>query len=99
MARMHTNFVDPVLTSPPYDHFRLYHNPDFDFEAIVPELYRITKQGGVVVWIVGDATVQGNESGTSFRQASFFKETGFNLFDTMIYARTLRGAVGNNKGY
>ncbi|NLF44117.1 MAG: site-specific DNA-methyltransferase, partial [Bacteroidales bacterium] len=51
------------------------------------ELYRVTKQGGVVVWVVGDATIKGSESGTSFRQALFFKEIGFNLHDTMIYEK------------
>ena len=56
-----------------------------EFEEIAQELYRITKQGGVVVWVVSDATTNGTESGTSFRQALFFKECGFNLHDTMIY--------------
>lgn len=52
-----------------------------------------------MVWVVGDATVKGSETGTSFRQALFFKEVGFNLFDTMIYAKQPRGAVGNSKTY
>jgi DNA modification methylase len=61
-------------------------NYSFDFETIARELYRTTKPGGVVVWIVADQTRDGSESGTSFRQALFFKEIGFSLYDTMIYA-------------
>lgn len=77
--------IDLVVTSPPYDNLRMYKGYTFDFESIAKELYRITKQGGVVVWVVGDQTVNGSESGTSFRQALYFKEIGFNLHDTMIY--------------
>lgn len=79
--------VDLTVTSPPYDNLRAYKGFVFDFEAIARELYRVTKQGGVVVWVVGDATVNGSETGTSFKQALFFKECGFNLHDTMIYQR------------
>ena len=99
MAKMPDNFVDLVVTSPPYDGLRKYNGFSFPFEDIAKELYRVTKQGGVVVWVVGDATIKGSESGTSFRQALYFKECGFNLFDTMIYAKPPRGAVGNNKTY
>ncbi len=88
MARMPDCFVDLTVTSPPYDNLRIYNGYSFDFESIAKELYRVTKQGGVVVWVVGDATVKGSESGTSFRQALYFKEIGFNLHDTMIYKRT-----------
>ena len=77
--------VDLTVTSPPYDNLRKYNGFSFDFEAVAKELYRITKPGGVVVWVVGDATVNGSETGTSFRQALFFKDIGFNLHDTMIY--------------
>lgn len=79
--------VDLTVTSPPYDNLRTYNGYSFDFENIAKELYRVTKQGGVVVWVVGDATVNGSETGTSFRQALYFKEVGFNLHDTMIYAK------------
>lgn len=99
MAKMPDNFVDLTVTSPPYDNLRDYNGYSFDFESIAKELYRVTKQGGVVVWVVGDATIEGSETGTSFRQALYFKECGFNLFDTMIYAKPPRGAVGNNKTY
>ena len=77
--------IDMTLTSPPYDNLRDYKGYSFDFENIAKELFRITKHGGVVVWVVGDATVNGSETGTSFKQALFFKECGFNLHDTMIY--------------
>ena len=81
-------FVDLTVTSPPYDNLRVYDGYSFDFENIAKELYRITKQGGVVVWVVGDATVKGSESGTSFKQALFFKDCcGFNLHDTMIFQK------------
>jgi len=87
MARMPDNFIDLVVTSPPYDNLRDYKGYIFDFESIAKELYRVTKKGGVVVWVVGDATIKGSETGTSFKQALFFKEIGFNLHDTMIYAK------------
>ncbi len=87
MARMPDNFIDLTVTSPPYDNLRTYNGYSFDFEIIAKELYRVTKQGGVVVWVVGDATINGSESGTSFKQALFFKEIGFNLHDTMIYQK------------
>jgi len=85
MARMPDNFVDLVVTSPPYDDLRTYNRYSFDFESVAKELYRVTKQGGVIVWIVGDACINGSESGTSFKQALYFKEIGFNLHDTMIW--------------
>lgn len=85
MAQMPDGFVDLTVTSPPYDNLRAYNGYEFDFEPIAKELYRVTKKGGVVVWVVGDATVNGSETGTSFRQALYFKEIGFNLHDTMIW--------------
>ena len=87
MAKMEDNFIDLTVTSPPYDCLRTYNGYSFDFESIAKELYRTTKNGGVVVWIVGDKTVKGSESGTSFRQALYFMECGFNLHDTMIYQK------------
>lgn len=81
------NFIDLTVTSPPYDNLRKYNGYSFDFENIAKELYRITKDGGVVIWIVGDATIKGSETGTSFKQALYFKEIGFNLHDTMIYKK------------
>jgi DNA modification methylase len=87
MAKMEDNFIDLTVTSPPYDNLRTYNGYSFDFESVAKELYKITKDGGVVVWIVGDGTKNGSESGTSFKQALFFKECGFKLYDTMIYRK------------
>ena len=87
MAKMPDNFIDLTVTSPPYDNLREYKGYSFAFEEIAKELFRITNQGGVVVWGVGDATMNGSESGTSFKQALFFKEIGFNLHDTMNYQK------------
>jgi len=87
MARMPGGFIDLVVTSPPYDNLRKYNGYSFDFEAIAKELFRVVKVGGVVVWVVADATVNGSETGTSFRQALYFMECGFRLHDTMIYHR------------
>ena len=88
------NSVDLTVCSPPYDNLREYHgviNEDtwnFDvFKPIAKELYRVTKKGGVVVWVVGDAVVNGGETGSSFRQALYFQECGFKLHDTMIYEK------------
>lgn len=87
MAKMPDNFIDLTVTSPPYDDLRNYNGYSFDFENVAKQLYRVTKDGGYVVWVVGDATKEGSESGTSFRQALYFMSCGFNLHDTMIYKR------------
>ena len=79
--------IDLTVTSPPYDNLRTYNGFTWDFEGLAKELYRVTKDGGVVVWVVADATVNGSETGTSFRQALYFMECGFRLHDTMIYNR------------
>lgn len=89
MNRMPDGFIDMVVTSPPYDGLRDYSRVDsWTFEKfcqIADCLYRVVKLGGVVVWVVGDATINGSETGTSFRHALYFKDMGFNLHDTMIY--------------
>lgn len=87
MKKLEERSIDLTVTSPPYDNLRKYNGFSWDFEGIANELYRVTKDGGVVVWIVGDATVKGSETGTSFIQALYFKEIGFNLHDTMIYRK------------
>jgi len=90
LASLKEECVDLTVTSPPYDNIRDYKGYSFeeeDFRAIVRQLFRVTKKGGVVVWIVGDATMKGSESGTSFRQALGFMEGGFKLHDTMIYEK------------
>lgn len=79
--------IDLTVTSPPYDNLRDYHGFSFDWKRTIAELARITKVGGVVVWNVSDATVNGSETGTSFRQALFAMECGFNLHDTMIWEK------------
>ena len=83
--------VDLTVTSPPYDNLRTYEGSldwgEHIWKPIIEKLFKITKQGGVVVWVVGDATVNGSETGTSFKQALYFKEVGFNLHDTMIYQK------------
>jgi len=87
MSRMPPNFLDLTVTSPPYDNLRKYNGFEFDFEKTAVELYRTTKDGGVIVWIVSDSTVKGSETGTSFKQALYFKEIGFCLYDTMIWMK------------
>lgn len=87
MARMPDNFIDLTVTSPPYDDLRKYNGYTFPFEDIAKELFRVTKKGGVLVWVVGDATKNGSETGTSFKQALFFMDCGFKLHDTMIYEK------------
>jgi len=91
--------VDLTVTSPPYDNLRTYNGFSFDFESLAKELYRVTKQGGVVVWVVGDATIKGSETGTSFKQALYFKEIGFNLHDTMIYEKVGLSFPDSNRYY
>jgi DNA modification methylase len=99
MKKMPDKSVDLVLTSPPYDNLRDYQGYKFDFENIAKELFRIIKQGGVVVWVVGDATINGSETGTSFKQALYFKEIGFNLHDTMIWEKHSFNHDPRNKRY
>ena len=85
---MPDSFVDLTITSPPYDSLRIYNGYSFDFESVAKSLFKIIKPGGVLVWIVGDETLKGSETGTSFRQALGLKEAGFNLHDTMIWRKT-----------
>jgi DNA modification methylase len=86
LANLPNDCIDLTVTSPPYDNLRVYNGFTWNFETVAKELFRVTKVGGVVVWIVGDATINGSETGTSFKQALFFMECGFNLHDTMIYS-------------
>jgi len=93
--------VDLVVTSPPYDNLRTYNgtlnwNEDI-WQRVIEELYRVIANGGVVVWVVGDATIKGSETGTSFKQALYFKECGFNLHDTMIWEKDTFTATGTLK--
>ena len=99
MRRLPEALVDLTVTSPPYDNLREYKGYVFDSEGIANQLYRVTKQGGVVVWVVADETIDGSETGTSFRQALFFKSIGFNIHDTMIYEAKGTGAKGSCYSY
>lgn len=89
LKQLEDNSVNLTVTSPPYDELRSYQgtcNWNFDiFKPIAEEIYRVTKPGGIVVWVVGDATINGGETGSSFRQALYFQEIGFKIHDTMIY--------------
>lgn len=99
MSYMPDECIDLTITSPPYDDMRSYKGYEFPFEKIAKQLYRVTKQGGVVVWVVGDKTVKGSETGTSFKQALYFKEIGFNLHDTMIYQKDSISFPDTNRYY
>jgi len=93
LKQLHDESIQLTVTSPPYDKLRRYHGFKQEwsiekFYQIANELYKVTAPGGVVVWVVGDATVNGSETGTSFKQALHFMECGFNLHDTMIWQKT-----------
>ena len=91
MKEIPDSSIDLTVTSPPYDNLRTYNNSldwgEHVWKPVLQELFRVTKKGGVVVWVVGDATIEGSETGTSFKQALYAKEIGFNLHDTMIYEK------------
>lgn len=87
LVQLETQSIDAVITSPPYDDLREYQGYKFDFDAVAWELERVLKPSGVIVWIVGDATKNGSETGTSFRQALHFISLGLDLHDTMIYEK------------
>lgn len=99
MKNIPDNSIDLVVTSPPYDDLRSYKGYSFKFEEIAKEIFRILKKGGVVVWVVNDATIKGSETGTSFKQALYFKEIGFNLHDTMIWFKPNGFNFGSNYCY
>ena len=79
--------VDLVLTSPPYDNLRTYGGYAWDFEITAKDLVNLIGDGGVIVWVIGDSTIDGSETGTSFKQVLRFKELGLKLHDTMIYQK------------
>ena len=106
LKQLEDNSVDLTVTSPPYDSLRTYQDDEFAwnfdiFKEVADELYRVTKPGGVVVWVVGDEVVNGGETGTSFRQALYFQEVGFKIHDTMIYEKNSSTfpAKANSKRY
>jgi site-specific DNA-methyltransferase (adenine-specific) len=98
MAKMDACSVDLTVTSPPYDNLRTYEGSlqwnESIWKQVLEGLYRVTKEGGVVVWVVGDATIRGSETGTSFKQALYAMECGFRLHDTMIWNKGGFSAVG-----
>jgi len=85
--KLYTNKIDLIVTSPPYDGLRSYKGFNFDFDYISQAIYDSLKPGGVLVWVVSDATISGTETGTSFSQALHFKKIGLNLHDTMIFKK------------
>jgi site-specific DNA-methyltransferase (adenine-specific) len=95
------NSVDLIITSPPYDNIRNYNNSsswNFDiFKSIANDLQKVLKNNGVIVWIVNDSTINGSETGNSFRQALYFKEIGLNLHDTMIWEKETSPFQHNNR--
>ena len=99
MATFPDSSIDLVVTSPPYDSLRAYGGHEWDFEGVAQQLWRVIKLGGVVVWVVADATVNGSETGTSFRQALRFMEIGFRLHDTMIYRKMSLSFPETNRYY
>lgn len=102
MKEIPDNSIDLTVTSPPYDNLRAYNNSSIWDETVwedaITELYRITKDGGVVVWIVGDATVEGSETYSSFKQALFARKVGFFAHDTMIYKKNTSSYPSSENG-
>jgi len=98
LKKMDDNSIDCVVTSPPYDNLRNYGGNlewgEHIWKPIIKNLLRVLKQGGVCVWVVGDAKIKGSETGTSFKQALWAKECGFNLHDTMIWNKGNFTSVG-----
>ena len=104
MKGMASGSVDLTVTSPPYDNLRTYNGSLSDWnerkwKAVIEGLFRVTKDGGVVVWVVGDATIKGSETGTSFKQAIHAMKCGFKLHDTMVWVKDGGGAIGSNYCY
>ncbi len=96
MKEINNNSIDLTITSPPYDDLRNY-NSNINLKEIANELYRITKDGGIIVWVVGDKVKNGSKSLTSFKQALLFNEIGFNVYDVIIYEKTSPSAPHKNR--
>lgn len=99
MSSLPPDSIDLTVTSPPYDKMRTYNGYTWDLSKTIQELYRITKPGGVIVWIVGDETIKGSETGSSFKQALAFMDAGFRLHDTMIYMKDNPPPTGGKNRY
>lgn len=104
MNQIPNGSIDLTVTSPPYDNLRSYNGNnnlwgEHIWKGVIEQLFRVTVDGGVVVWVVADQTKKGSESGTSFKQALYFKEIGFNLHDTMIWNKPNSFNFGSNNCY
>lgn len=99
LHRMPDELIDMTITSPPYDDLREYKGYHFPVEEIAASLFHKTKVGGVVIWVVGDRTVNGDETLTSFKHAFAFKDAGFKVHDTMIYAKNNPIPADSGKRY
>ncbi len=97
MKNFADNSIDLTITSPPYDNLRNYNGYSFDYRWVAQELFRVTTQGGVVIWIVGDSIKDGSETLTSFQQALYFKQIGFNVHDTMIWEKANFSTPSTNR--
>lgn len=101
LSTIESRSIDLVVTSPPYDDLRDYKKNfvwDYTvFKKVAKQLYRVLKEGGVVVWVVGDSVMKGNKSLTSFKQALYFHQTGFNMFDVIIYEKSGTGPPHKNR--
>ena len=101
MSKIPDGSVDMILTSPPYDDMREYGGNvtwNYDiFVQVAEQCKRVLKPGGVIVWIVGDETKNGSESGSSFRHALFWQSIGLNIHDTMIWNKAGFTATGSLK--
>lgn len=101
LSRLDTGSIDLVVTSPPYDQLRDYTSSTTwnmaVFRRIARKLYRVMKPGGVVVWVVGDMVTGGNKSLSSYRQALYFQEIGFQMFDVIIYEKAGAGPPHPNR--
>ncbi|MFY4857131.1 DNA-methyltransferase [Aliarcobacter butzleri] len=101
LSSLPENCIDLIVTSPPYDDLRDYEKKVIwnfkKFQEIAKELFRVIKEGGVIVWVVGDKTKNGNKSLTSFKQSLYFQEIGFNIFDVIIYEKTGSGPPHPNR--
>ena len=74
MKRLPDGCIDLTVTSPPYDNLRTYNGYSWDFEVLQKEIVfqKVTKDGGVLVWIVGLMLLvkSKSETGTSFKRTT-----------------------------
>lgn len=87
LKRMEDNTIDLTLTSPPFGHQRSYEGFSWDPDVLASLLYEKTAEGGVCVWVIGNPTVKGSETGEAFEQALIFQDAGWRINDTIIFAK------------